>query len=29
LEPNWDSSDDVLPARGCTNRYPTYNDYTV
>jgi hypothetical protein len=29
LEPNSNSSDDVLPARGCTNRYPTYNDYTV
>lgn len=29
LEPFSDISDDVLPARGCTNRYPTYNDYTV
>jgi hypothetical protein len=23
LAPNTDSSDDVLPARGCTNLYPT------
>jgi hypothetical protein len=29
LEPNSDELDDVIPARGCTNRYPTYNDYTV
>jgi hypothetical protein len=29
LEPDSDRSDDVVPARGCTNRYPTYNDYTV
>jgi hypothetical protein len=28
LEPNFDRSDDALPAT-CTTRFPTYNDYTV
>ncbi|MBT4125787.1 MAG: hypothetical protein HOJ22_09855 [Chloroflexi bacterium] len=29
LEPNSDRPDDASQVRGCTTRYPTYNDYTV
>ena len=29
LDPEISESDEVIPARGCSNRFPTYNDYTV